>query len=192
MRFRSDFLRLATASVRVSALASACALALAGAAITPASSAGQFQGEPDLTSVDEVIEAIYGSISGAAGEPRQWDLFHTLLHPTAARLISMDLGPDGEAVHRVMTPDEFVAATDGPLLASGFFERELGFHQERFGNMVHRFSAYDSKRTLADPEPFSRGINSIQLLWSEGRWWIVTILWDRERPGNPIPEALGG
>ncbi|MEX2526728.1 MAG: hypothetical protein WEA09_03755 [Gemmatimonadota bacterium] len=158
----------------------------------PADLSGQFQGEPDLTSVDEVIEALYGSISGAAGEPRQWDLFHTLLHPTAARLISMGLDSQGEAVHRVMSPDEFVAAPDGLFLANGFFERELGFHQERFGNMVHRFSAYDSKRTLADSEPFSRGINSIQLLWSEGRWWAVTILWDRERPGNLIPAELAG
>lgn len=160
--------------------------------LVPAALSGQFRGEPDLTSVDEVIEALYGSISGAAGEPRQWDLFYQLLHPTAARLVSMDLGPQGEAVHRLMTPAEFVAVADGAFLADGFFERELGFRQERFGNMVHRFSAYDSKRTLSDPEPFSRGINSIQLLWSEGRWWVVTILWDRERPGNPIPEALGG
>ena len=30
--------------------------------------------------------------------------------------------------------------------------------------MVHLFSAYQSKRTLDDPEPFARGINSFQLM----------------------------
>ena len=144
----------------------------------------------DLTSVDAVIEALYASISGPAGAPRDWELFHLLMHPGAARLISMDVDPEGRAVHRVMTPESFVESADGSLVANGFFEREIGFTQERFGNMVHRFSAYDSKRTLDDPEPFSRGINSIQLLWDQGRWWIVTILWDRERADNPIPASM--
>jgi hypothetical protein len=49
------------------------------------------------------------------------------------------------------------------------------------------FSAYDSKRTPDDAEPFARGINSIQLLHDGTRWWVVTIFWDSERAGNPIP-----
>ena len=158
------------------------------AAPTPAPGARAYG--VDLTSVDAMIEALYASISGPAGAPRDWELFHLLMHPTAARLISMDLDPQGRAIHRVMTPAGFVETADAPRGENGFFEREIGFTQERFGNMVHRFSAYDSKRTLDDPEPFSRGINSIQLLWDEGRWWIVTILWDRERTDNPIPASM--
>ncbi len=149
-------------------------------------------GSYDLTSVDAVIEALYASISGPAGQPRDWDLFHSLMHPTAARLISVDMNAEGEAVHNVMTSQGFVDAANGGLVSNGFYEEELGFSEDRFGNIVHRFSSYDSKRTPGDAEPFSRGINSIQLLWSEGRWWVVTILWDRERPDNMIPGELGG
>jgi hypothetical protein len=177
------------------AVALAAALAILPAA--PGDLAAQAtRGDPaagyDLTSVDGAVEALYASITGPAGAPRNWALFRNLMHPTAGRLISVDQTPEGEAVHRVMTPVEFVAMADAGMVEQGFFEREIGFTQERFGNVVHRFSAYDSKRTLEDPEPFSRGINSIQLLWHEGRWWVVTILWDRERPDNPIPAALGG
>jgi hypothetical protein len=49
------------------------------------------------------------------------------------------------------------------------------------------FSAYDSKRTLQDAQPFARGINSIQVFNDGRRWWIVSVYWDSERAGNPIP-----
>jgi len=39
----------------------------------------------------------------------------------------------------------------------------------------------------------ARGINSIQLMKHADRWWIVTVMWDQERPDNPIPARyLGG
>ena len=38
-----------------------------------------------------------------------------------------------------------------------------------------------------------RGINSIQLFHDGSRYWVVTVLWDSERPDNPIPPRyLGG
>jgi hypothetical protein len=33
-----------------------------------------------------------------------------------------------------------------------------------------------------------RGINSIQLLYDDSRWWIVTVYWQHESPEDPIPE----
>ena len=70
----------------------------------------------------------------------------------------------------------------------GFFEREIAQTSDTFGGVTHRFSTYDSKRTAQDAQPFARGINSIQLLNDGRRWWVVTIYWDSERPGNPIPQ----
>ena len=32
-----------------------------------------------------------------------------------------------------------------------------------------------------------RGINSIQLVRDGKRWWIASVVWDTERPDNPIP-----
>ena len=37
-------------------------------------------------------------------------------------------------------------------------------------------------------KPFMRGINSIQLFHDGTRWWVATIMWDSERPDNPIPQ----
>jgi len=36
--------------------------------------------------------------------------------------------------------------------------------------------------------PFMRGINSIQLLNDDNRWWIINIYWTQESEENPIPD----
>ena len=74
------------------------------------------------------------------------------------------------------------------LEKTGFFEREIARKTEAYGNIMHVFSTYESRRT-GDPaeKPFARGINSIQLLKDGNRWWVVSIFWDAERPGNEIP-----
>lgn len=141
----------------------------------------------DVESIDAIIASLYDVISGPAGQKRDWQRFHSLFVP-GARLIPTGVSQQGEVRHRVMTPEEY-ASTSGPVLEErGFFEREIGRTTERFGNIAHVFSAYDSKNKAEDPEPFARGINSIQLLHDGTRWWVVSIFWDSEREGNPIPD----
>ena len=53
---------------------------------------------------------------------------------------------------------------------------------------MHVWSTYESYRTMDDPAPFARGINSIQLLHDGERWWIVNIYWAGEREGLTIPQ----
>ena len=91
---------------------------------------------------------------------------------------------------RTITPEEYAANIGPQLENNGFFEREIGRRTEQFGNIAHVFSAYDSKRTPNDAAPFARGINSIQLFNDGKRWWVVTIFWDSERAGNPIPGEM--
>lgn len=140
----------------------------------------------DVESVDAIIAALYDVISGPAGQKRDWDRFRSLFIE-GARLIPTGRAQDGAVRHMVWTPAEYVANAGARLEERGFFEREIGRTVQRFGNVAHVFSAYDSKNTLADAQPFARGINSIQLLHDGARWWVVTIFWDSERADNPIP-----
>ena len=52
------------------------------------------------------------------------------------------------------------------------------------------FSAYASRRDASEPDPYSRGMNSIQLVFDGERWWIVSVMWDREDAEHPIPDSL--
>jgi hypothetical protein len=173
----SHLFRIPTATV--------LALALLGAA--PAASAQQPAARPaDVATIDGIMHAVYDVISGPAGQQRDWDRFRSLFAP-GARLIPTGVDSAGKPRMRMLTTEEFIRSSGPAFERDGFFEREIGRVQERFGNIVHLFSAYDSKRTAADPQPFARGVNSFQLWWDGSRWWVLTIFWQGETPGTPIP-----
>jgi len=141
----------------------------------------------DVASADAIIAALYDVISGPAGQKRDWDRFRSLFVP-GARLIPTGKRQDGMVGHRVMTPEDYVT-TSGPVLEQrGFFEREIARTSESYGNITHAFSTYASYNTAQDEKPFDRGINSIQLLNDGKRWWVVSIFWDSERSGTPLPQ----
>ena len=139
----------------------------------------------DVATVDSIIAALYDVISGPAGQARDWDRFRHLF-AAGARLIPAAPRRDGSAPV-ALSPDDYVQRANDTLVKNGFFEREVARRAEAFGTVVHVFSTYDSKRTPNDATPFARGINSIQVMKHADRWWIVTVMWDQERPDNPLP-----
>jgi hypothetical protein len=155
--------------------------------------AGVLAKPDDVKSMDAIVGAIYDVISGPAGQ-RDWDRMRSLFLP-GARLIRCFRPAQAQEKEkrpatiraRVMTVDEFIKLADPTVKAEGFFEREISRRVERFGAIAHIFSTYESRRALGDPQPFARGINSIQLFFDGQRWWAVTIFWDSERPGQAIP-----
>ena len=44
----------------------------------------------------------------------------------------------------------------------------------------------DELKRAPSEKPFLRGI--IQLFHDGNRWWVLSIAWDNERPGNPLPD----
>ena len=155
---------------------------------TPASATPAAEGArpADVASIEAIIAALYDVISGPARQDRDWTRFRSLF-TSGARLIVGAPAPDGRVPSRNMTVEEYVVSADPFLKRDGFWEREIASRVERYGNVAHVFSTYESRVNSADSPPFSRGINSIQLVTNGQRWWVVTIFWDYERPGNPIP-----
>jgi hypothetical protein len=49
------------------------------------------------------------------------------------------------------------------------------------------FSTYEARRKADDVQPFLRGINSIELVQTGGRWCVLQILWEQEEDAGPIP-----
>ena len=139
----------------------------------------------DVATLDGLIAAYYDVISGPAGQPRQWSRDRTLYIPEI-RFVSMSLGKDGKPVAHKMSHQEFVDASDAGVVKEGFYEKEVHRVTERFGNIAHVFSTYES-RIKADGPVVARGINSIEAYWDGKRWWIASAIWDEERPDNPMP-----
>lgn len=139
----------------------------------------------DVASVDAIITALYASISGPAGQGRQWDRFRSL-HVPEARLLPVRVQADSASLV-VWDIESYINRVSDYFLQNGFFEVEIARTTESYGHILHAFSTYESYRNEEDTEPFARGINSIQLMHDGSRWWIVNIMWDAEREGQPIP-----
>jgi len=140
----------------------------------------------DAQSIDAVVTALYEVLSGPAG-PRDWERQRFLLAPWAL-LMPTRPRPDGGHGVEVFDAGGYAASRGPLLLQTAFYETEIARRVERFGNIAHVWSTYESRRAPGE-EPFMRGINSIQLYHDGGRWWVVAVLWDNEREGHPLPAA---
>jgi hypothetical protein len=140
-----------------------------------------------VKTLDSTIETLYGVISGDAGEQRDWDLFRFLFADNAW-LIPSGKDSTGVVRYKHLKPEDYVKNSGPWLEKNGFHEKEIYRVTETFGNVTHIFSTYESYRSKGDKKPFTRGINSIQLLNAGDRWWIVNIYWTSETKTNPIPK----
>lgn len=140
----------------------------------------------DVNSIDALVETLYDVISGPAGE-RNWERFYSLFKPQARM---QALAPSNNGLFMVsMTPEEYKEQNAPFFMNSGFFEEEIGRTVDQFGEIAHIWSAYQFS-TKENGEPEQRGINSIQLVFDQNRWWITNLLWNSERADNPIPAEL--
>jgi hypothetical protein len=139
-----------------------------------------------VSSLDNILETLYGVISGEAGEKRDWDLFQFIFTENA-RLIPIRKQQDGNVKPNFLSPADYVERAGSFLEENGFFEKEIHRVTESFGHLTHVFSTYESYRTASDNEPFDRGINSIQVMHDGERYWVVNISWVSESEGFDIP-----
>jgi hypothetical protein len=141
----------------------------------------------DVKSLDAIMHAIYDVISGPAGD-RDWDRFHSLCLPQV-RLTAVGQRPDGSPYIASFSIDDYIHRAREHFAKEGFYENAIVNQTTGFGNMNQVLSSYESRHTPGE-KPFQRGVNSFQLLNDGKRWWIVSILWDAERPDNPLPASL--
>jgi hypothetical protein len=144
----------------------------------------------DLSSIDAIITAAYDAISGSAGKKRDWERERSLFLPDARLIPTAMKAGDAEAdlAPQFLDVDAYIARVEPYFQEYGFYETEIARRTEQVGQIAHVWSTYESRHAPDDPEPFMRGINSIQLFHDGTRWWIVNIYWQHESAAHPIPE----
>jgi hypothetical protein len=139
-----------------------------------------------VETLDSTLETLYAVISGEKGEERDWELFKYLFKPEA-KLIPTLKNQEGVYVTRYMSPSDYIKSSGEWLIENGFFEKEIHRTENSYNNITQVFSTYESFHSKTDSKPFTRGINSIQLLNDGERWWIINIYWSQETEETPIP-----
>lgn len=119
----------------------------------------------DVSSIDAIIDAYYAVISGASTDPWQFER-DKYIHSNTAVITRLD--EKGAATTHSLEAEYL------PLLLvpkEDFYEKELKRTIDKFGPMAQVWSAYEVR---TNPETASniRGLNSIQLHFENGRWFI--------------------
>lgn len=133
----------------------------------------------EVATLDGILDASYGSISGAKGQKRDWETFRSLFVPGARLMPIVSVAGEAPLV-RVLSPEDYIQRVELIFATEAFWERESSREVKQFGRVAHVLSHYEARRTV-DGEPFEKGTNSIQLFWDDSRWWIVSILWNTSR-----------
>ena len=147
----------------------------------------QYPLKEDVSTIDGIMKATYEAVSGEAGEKRQWERDLSLHHPKAVYAF-----PDmknGKPIWTTMTLSEFHKTTDDMVAKTAFYEREVTREVRLFGKIAHVWSTYETRLSKNGPVK-RRGINSVQLFYNQGRWWIISWTFDRETKANPIPKTF--
>jgi hypothetical protein len=147
----------------------------------------------DVASPKTIVLAGYDALAREPGENFDWDRFRGLFLPGALMIPSTEQR-GGE--FDILSVQDFIDWVDNYYAENnpiggpddqGFQEEEIATVIEQFGDVAHAFSTYQRHLWNQD-EILGRGINSFQLVYNAGRWWIAGVAWDEEVGAGPLPE----
>jgi len=141
--------------------------------------------ENDAKTIDALMNATYEVVSGDKGAKRQWERDNYLHHPKA--VYSFIDRHEGKQV--TMTLEEFHKLTDDMVFKTAFYEREVNREVRVFGNIAQVWSTYET-RLEKNGKIERRGINSIQLIYEDNRWYIISWIFSGENESNIIPKTF--
>jgi len=142
----------------------------------------------DVASPETIVLALYETVNREPGRNFDWVRMRTLFLPTATMIPAVE---QTGGVFRILTVEDFINWIDqntvvGGANDRGFQEEQIAQHVEQYGDIAQVFSTYQ-KHFWRDTNILGRGINSIQLVNNEGRWWIVSVIWDEEVGAGALP-----
>ena len=139
----------------------------------------------DVATPESVVKAIYETLSGRAGEARNWNRFRSLMAPDA-RFITESVAADGAVRRRALGVDDLITSNEKGFATQGFFEHGVIAHNDVWGHFAVVVTPYESRRAPGEA-PFARGIKHVELTSDGKRWFIESIVWEKETTASPLP-----
>jgi CubicO group peptidase (beta-lactamase class C family) len=141
----------------------------------------------DVNTLVGIIAASYDALSGPSGTPRQWDRYRSLLDTHAILVSTSWDATTGRPKIVRWNREEYAASANDYLVKTGFVDRKLGCSTSQYGNVATVQCGFEG---LEQSKLVERGVAIYQLYNDGKRWWITSVVWDREGPGNLIPREF--
>ncbi len=143
------------------------------------------------STIEGVMTELYASVTREPGKPFAWDRLRGITLPGA---IMVPQARQRQGKLETMSVEEFITWIDTgwkPIIGTdrdrGFFEKQLKLVVHQYGDIAMAFTTYE-KGPYAPRGVQGRGINTVQLVRKDGRWWLASIAWDEENTAGPLPD----
>jgi hypothetical protein len=137
----------------------------------------------DLDEILALCPRLYQAVGWDEHKAPDWDVFRACCHPQAI------LAPVSSGAASTIAIEDFITGMTAQR-ASGdltdFSEVELGRHVEAFGNVASVRSAFVAVMNGEE----RRGVTFAQIVRHDGRWLILSAIWDNETDSNTVPADL--
>ena len=140
------------------------------------------KGDP-TKSINGIVAELLDQVTIEPGEKMDTAAVRNLFYPSA--LLTVNNGGQAESV----SLDDFLVLLKDPYYEAGYLEQEIQKTVDEFNGIAQVFQTFYGKDSEGEEE---KGINSYQLTYHEGRWWIVSLLWSVESDTAKIPAKYGG
>lgn len=138
-----------------------------------------------LKNIEDLVKELYSAISFKQSSEINLDRFKKLFKPDT-RLIYFSK----DSVEQLKL-ETFVIRLKEQIdkgNIKSFYEYELTKTIDEFGKIAHVFSTYEAKDSPESLKVLQKGINSIQMIFDNDRWWITSLMWFNEDSKYEIPE----
>jgi hypothetical protein len=164
-------------------------------AIATGATALSAQSAPQYQTIEGIMTELYASVTRPPGQAFQWQRLRAIMLP-GAQMLPQPRQTQGQS--RLMSVDSFIAWIDngwrgviGTERDQGFYERQTNLVVDQYGDIAQAFTTYE-KGPYQPRQVQGRGINAVQLVRRDGRWWILSITWDEENVAGPLPTRYRG
>jgi len=139
-----------------------------------------------VESIDGLVNELLNQITTEKGEKIDTATVRNLFLPSAQFTILNNID---SSFAETVSLDEFLILLTDPYHEQGYLEKEIHKVVDEYNGIAQVFQSFYGK----DSEGVEgRGMNSYQLAYYKGRWWIVNLLWTLESNNAQLPEKYGG
>ena len=93
---------------------------------------------------------------------------------------------DDNFMHETISLNDYLIMLTDPYYTQGYFEQGTGFVEEEYNGIAHIMQSFEG---IDSEEESGKGVNSYQLVFSDGRWWIANTIWSMSaEDGKDIPK----
>lgn len=146
---------------------------------------------PGYSTIDGTLDALYAAVTFGPGGECDWDRLREIFFPGAIFIQPPQRGAKRKVIDLAGFFADWHEFFEGSTVCeTGFVEKIAHRTTDHFGDIAHSYVVFEVRIDPDSPEPIGRGMDSIQLIRVDGRWWVNSIITEFERPGRPMPERF--